>query len=214
MADNPNYEYLIDRIIKEIRKDSSADSATVERLVERLHELQAAGAATLRVGEGLVGGGVLDKDVTVGLSEESLEYIRRAAAAVDEDGLGKALAGYATRELVDEKIKAIPAPVSRSVVTFSVPGAVSSSGTVSPPLRLPSGSWSTDGVGLAVGETGGEVKVNVTVGGKTWYMTVEAGKSEKTYSLDVAVSGVIRVEVKGSNASGVTVAVGLKRREG
>lgn len=213
MADNPNYEYLIDRIIEEIKKDSSADSATVERLVARLHELQVAGAVTLRVGEGMVGGGVLDKDVMVGLSEESLEYIRRAAAAVDEEGLNDVLAGYATRELVDEKIRAIP-DVSRSVVTFSVPGAVSSAGTVSPPLRLPSGSWSTDGVGLAVGETGGEVRVNVTVGGKTWYMTVEAGKSEKTYGLDVAVSGVIRVEVKGSNASGVTVALGLKRKEG
>lgn len=210
MADSPNYEYLIDRIIKEIRSDSKADSATVERLVNRLHELQVAGAATLTVGEGMVGGGSLDKNVTVGLSEESMEYIRRAAAAIDEDGLAKALAGYATKSSVEEKIKAIPAPVSRSVVTFSVPGAVSSAGVVSPPLRLPSGSWSTDGVGLAVGETGGEVKVNITMGGKTWYMTVEAGKSEKTYSLDVAVSGVIRVEVKGSNASGVTVALGLK----
>lgn len=214
MAETPDYKYLIDRIIEKIRKDSSADSATVEKLVKRLHELQAAGAVTLRVGEGLVGGGVLDKDVTVGLSEESLEYIRRAAAAVDEEGLNKALAGYATRGLVDEKIKAIPTPVSRSVVTFSVPGAVSSTGVVSPPLKLPSGSWSTDGLGVAVGETGGEVKVNITVGRTTWSFTVEAGKSEKTYSLGVPVSGVIQVEVKGTKASGVTVAVGLKQGEG
>ncbi|MGC5276099.1 hypothetical protein ACPXAM_23430, partial [Escherichia coli] len=59
-----NYDDLLNKIIEQIKNDDSADSATVERLVQRLRELQATALAEVLgrkiiAGDGLAGGGTL-----------------------------------------------------------------------------------------------------------------------------------------------------------
>lgn len=203
-----DYEYLLNQVIEIIREDNEADSATIERLVERLHELQAAGIGTLTAGEGLVGGGNLNEDVSISLSEESLEYVRRAARAVTPEGLNQALGGYLTEEESRSTFAAKSDVVESHILTFCVPGAVNGK-EVSPPLALP-GSYRITGVSVAVDVPDQSVTVTFQ-DGASGSVSVPSGVASRTVTLSSGVAGAFRVAVESTSSSGVTVAVRVEK---
>lgn len=203
-----DYEFLLDQVIEIIRSDNEADSATIERLVERLHELQAAGIGSLIAGDGLSGGGSLDSDVTLSLSEESLEYVRRAARAVTPEGLEAELGAYLTESAARGAFAAKADVVESHVVTFSVPGAVNGQ-EVSPPLALP-GAYRITSVGVAVGTPNQSVTVSFQ-GGASGTMTVPAGVASRVATVESGVVGSFRVSVESTSSAGVTVAVRVEK---
>ncbi|MGN8939454.1 hypothetical protein [Bittarella sp. HCP28S3_D9] len=205
-----NYDDLLNEIIEQIKNDDSADSATVERLVQRLRELQATASAEVLgrkiiAGDGLAGGGTLEQDVTLRLSDETSEYIRLAAAATTPKQLAEAIAPLLTKAEAGAtyatKAEAKPA----YVIPFSVPGTINGE-EVSPPLLIGTGAagLKITHIGVAVGTPGSAVTVTLR-GGATGSITVGDGVVSKQSAMSVPITGPVRVAISSASSAGVTV---------
>lgn len=201
------YQEMLDEIIQSIKDDDTANSETVEAMVQRLQELNALGmgqflARKIIAGNGLAGGGDLSEDRTISLAQGALESLAKADAAVDDAALQEALLAYLTKEQASATYATKADARQVYVLPFTHPGTVNGSVT-SPQIVLPQAATLT-AVTVAVDAPGDEVTVNV-IGGATAAVTVPAGGSTKvTTGLDVAVSGPVRVRIDSTAAKGVT----------
>lgn len=198
-----SYEEMIDEIIELIRQDDSANSATIEGMVERLRQLRALSeqqmlSTEIIAGEGLSGGGALSEDVTLSLAQQVIDVVE---SAVSSDDLDAALDTLSNR--FDDYVKA--KDVEHVIaVPFTHAGAVSGS-LESPSLGMPEGSVVT-AVYVTLGRAGGQVRVRVN-NDTTATATVAPGSTTgRAEGLSKSVSS-LSVSIVGDLTGGITVNV-------
>ena len=188
----------------------------VETMIARLRELQATGESEvigrrIVAGAGLAGGGTLADDVTIGLSQASLNAIARADRSVSDASLAETLEGYET--IADHEASLadyLPrADADRVIVLpFSHPGTVS--GRVDAPPILPTGPGTIESVSVALVEAGAEL--TVTVAGRPF--VVPAGQKARsfTHGGPVTTSAPLQLSLTSTGARGVTVSVRIREK--
>lgn len=198
-----SYEEMIDEIIELIRQDDSANSATIEGMVERLRQLRALSeqqmlSTEIIAGEGLAGGGSLSEDVTLSLAQQVIDVVE---SAVSSDDLDAALDTLSNR--FDDYVKA--KDVEHVIaVPFTHAGAVNGS-LESPSLGMPEGSVVT-AVYVTLAEAGGQVRVRVN-NDTTATATVAPGSTTgRAEGLSKSVSS-LSVSIVGDLTGGITVNV-------
>lgn len=198
-----SYEEMIDEIIELIRQDDSANSATIEGMVERLRQLRALSeqqmlSTEIIAGEGLAGGGSLSEDVTLSLAQQVIDVVE---SAVSSDDLDAALDTLSNR--FDDYVKA--KDVEHVIaVPFTHAGAVNGS-LESPSLGMPEGSVVT-AVYVTLGRAGGQVRVRVN-NDTTATATVAPGSTTgRAEGLSKSVSS-LSVSIVGDLTGGITVNV-------
>lgn len=201
-----SYEEMIDEIIELIRQDDSANSATIEGMVERLRQLRALSeqqmlSTEIIAGEGLSGGGALNEDVTLSLTQRVLNAVESAESAVSSTALSAALDTFGKR--FDDYVKA--KDVEHVIaVPFTHAGAVHGS-LESPSLGMPEGSVVT-AVYVTLAEAGGQVRVRVN-NDTTATATVAPGSTTgRAEGLSKSVSS-LSVSIVGDLTGGITVNV-------
>lgn len=198
-----SYEEMIDEIIELIRQDDSANSATIEGMVERLRQLRALSeqqmlSTEIIAGEGLAGGGSLSEDVTLSLAQQVIDVVE---SAVSSDDLDAAFDTLSNR--FDDYVKA--KDVEHVIaVPFTHAGAVNGS-LESPSLGMPEGSVVT-AVYVTLGRAGGQVRVRVN-DDSTATATVSSGSTTgRAEGLSKSVSS-LSVSIVGDLTGGITVNV-------
>lgn len=201
-----SYEEMIDEIIELIRQDDSANSETINGMVERLRQLRALSdqqilSTEIIAGEGLSGGGALNEDVTLSLTQRVLNAVESAESAVSSTALSAALDTFSKR--FDEYVKA--KDVEHVIaVPFTHAGAVNGS-LESPSLGMPEGAVVT-AVYVTLGRAGGQVRVRVN-DDSTATATVSSGwTTGQAEGLSKAVSR-LSVNIIGDVTDGITVNV-------
>lgn len=188
--------------------------AVVDALVARLRELQATGESELigrriTAGPGLAGGGTLADDVTLRLSQSSLDNLARAERSVSESALNERLGGYVTEQAVAD---ALADYLRRQdgyrivVLPFSHPGTVV--GTVAAPPVLATGPGVIESIGVSVAEAGADL--TVTVAGRSY--SLPAGETGRVFEHGgpVTKGGPISLSLASTGVRGVTVAVRIR----
>ena len=186
----------------------------VEAMIARLRELQATGESEvvgrrIVAGAGLAGGGTLADDVTIGLSQASLNAVARADRSVSDASLAETLEGYVTAE---DHVAALGDYLPRAdayrviVLPFSHPGTVT--GTVTAPPILPTGPGAIESVSVAVAEPGAEL--TVVVAGRSF--VVPAGQKARsfTHGGPVTTSTPLSLSLVSTGVRGVTVSVRIR----
>lgn len=197
---------------------SAAEGPNAEQIVEtmiaRLREMQATGESEvigrrIVAGLGLAGGGTLAEDVTIGLSQESLNAVARADRSVSDSSLAETLERYVTAEehaafMSDYLPRADAHRVI--VLPFSHPGTVT--GTVTAPPILPTGPGTIESVSVAVAEPGAEL--TVTVAGRP--LVVPAGQAARsfTHGGPVTTSTPLSLSLASAGVRGITVSVRIR----
>ena len=198
-----SYEEMIDEIIELIRQDDSANSATIEGMVERLRQLRALSgqqmlSTEIIAGEGLSGGGALNEDVTLSLAQQVIDVVE---SAVSSDDLDAALDTFSKK--FDDYVKAKDFE-HVIAVPFTHAGAVNGS-LESPSLAMPEGAVVT-AVYVTLAEAGGQVRVRVN-NDTTATATVAPGSTTgRAEGLSKSVSG-LSVSIVGDLTGGITVNV-------
>lgn len=188
--------------------------AVVDALVARLRELQATGESEvigrrITAGPGLAGGGTLAEDVTLGLSQSSLDNLARAERSVSEEALNERLGGYVTEQAVAD---ALADYLRRqdgyrvAMLPFSHPGTVA--GTVNAPPVLATAPGVIESIGVSVAEAGADL--TVTVAGRSFVLP--AGQTGRVFEHGgpVTAGGPISLSLASTGVRGVTVAVRIR----
>ena len=199
---------------------SAAEGPNAEQIVEtmiaRLREMQATGESEvvgrrIVAGEGLAGGGTLAEDVTIGLSQASLNAVARADRSVSDASLAETLEAYVTAEdhaalMADYLPRADAARVI--VLPFSHPGTVT--GTVTAPPILPTGPGTIEAVSVALAEAGAEL--TVTVAGRPFVVPAGQTAGSFTHGGPVTTSTPLSLSLASTGARGVTVSVRIREQ--
>lgn len=197
---------------------SAAEGPNAEQIVEtmitRLREMQATGEPELTgrritAGPGLAGGGTLADDVTLGLSQSSLDNLSRAERSVSEEALNDRLAGYISEQ---EAAYLLSDYVRRqdgyrvAMLPFSHPGTVA--GTVTAPPVLATGPGVIESIGVSVAEPGADL--TVTVAGRS--RVLPAGQTGQVFEHGgpVTKGGPISLSLASSGVRGVTVNIRIR----
>lgn len=212
MANGEDYQSILDELIGMIRDDNEADSATVERLVQRLRELRAlAGGLADReiiAGQGLAGGGSLSDDITIGLSENSQQALEAALSSVQTETFNDVLSGLATKKDL-EAYQRTAAVSDVLALPFSHPDGTTASVTT-PDLVLPNNGrvvW----MSASLGEAGAAASFTVD-GAEGANLEVKAGAKTgfRKLSTPAPVGATLRVKTTGVMNAGFTVMVGVE----
>lgn len=201
------YQQMLDEIIQMVQDDDTANSETVEAMVQRLRELQALGEAEflarkINTDNGITGGGDLSADRTLALSDGVLTSLGKADSAVQPEALTSALEPYLSEsDAAAEYVTKAEAGVS--FVPFSRPGTINGE-TTSPPLALP-GAVRLLGVSVAANTVDSRLTVTVS-GGASATISLEPGATTADLgNLSSTINGPLRVKLASSSATGVTV---------
>lgn len=199
---------MIDRIIELIRADDTANSETIEGMVQRLRELNALGTAQIfsrkiNTGNGLTGGGDLSEDRTISLAEGVVKSLESADNSVSSENLAEVLKKYLTIQKAETDYAKKSDARQAYVIPFTYGGTINGE-TTSPQIRLPRSCVLTE-ISAAVDKAAAAVNVTLT-GGVAGSVTIPAGQtSAVSESLSATVSGPLRVNIKSSSAEGTTV---------
>lgn len=194
--------------------DALDTKAVVDALVARLRELQATGESEvinrrIVAGRGLVGGGTLTDDVTLGLSQATQDAVSRAERSVSTDELAEALADYVTAAdyagALGDYLRRADAYRALSL-PFSHPGVVS--GTVDAPPVLPTGPGIIERVSVAVAEPGPDV--SVTVAGRRFVLAGGRASGVFEHGGPATTSTPISLSISSAGARGVTVLLRIR----
>ena len=197
---------------------SAAEGPNAEQIVEtmiaRLREMQATGESEIIgreivAGEGLAGGGTLADDVTIRLSQNTLDNLARAERSVSVSALEERLTGYITEQM---QADALAGYLRRqdgyriAMLPFSHPGTVA--GTVAAPPVLATGPGVIESIGVSVAEEGADL--TVTVAGRAYVLP--AGQTGRVFEHGgpVTKGGPISLSLASTGVRGVTVAVRIR----
>lgn len=202
-----DYQQLLDEIIQAIREDDTANSDTVNALIARLQELQAAGAAQLLdrkiiAGNGLIGGGDLTADRTLSLASGALSSLSKADSAVQPAALTTALAAYLTTATAANTYAKKSEVEKTFTLPFTHPGTVNGN-VLSPVIVLPRSCVLTD-ITATVQESQGNVRIEM-LGGLSGNIQINAGSTQAVKNgLSLSVSAPIQLRIVSSSATMVT----------
>lgn len=184
---------------------------TVEMMIQRLRELQGIDEnipMTRRIiaGQGLTGGGTLERDVTIDLSQEirqtisDLQTVGAISSLVTEEELTSILSAYV--KTVDHK----PVAISHDFTVMEAP-----SDTIIAPLVMVNAASTITRVNVT-STVAGSLPVKVTVDGKPF--TLSAGSMAKSFSTSITKSSgsTIALRVEATDAAGILVSLRLEEK--